>query len=83
MHQLGAEEDMSARRIIGIILIIIGLVGLMLGGFSWTREKTVVDLGPIEARAEQRETIPIPPLAGGLALVAGVVLLILPDRRRV
>ncbi len=74
---------MTVRRIVGVILIAIGLIGLLWGGFSWTREKTVVDLGPIEARAEERESIPIPPIVGGLVLVAGVVLLIVPERRRV
>lgn len=50
---------MSAVRIAGLVLIVIGLIGLLWGGISWTDEKTVVDLGPIEARAEERQTIPI------------------------
>jgi hypothetical protein len=74
---------MTARRIIGMVLILVGLVGLLWGGFSWTDEKTVVDIGPIEARTRERKTIPIPPLVGGLVLAAGVVLLFVPDRRRV
>jgi hypothetical protein len=74
---------MTARRIFGVILIVIGLVGLLWGGFSWTNEKTVVDLGPIEARTSERKTVPVPPLVGGLVLVAGVVLLLVPERRRV
>lgn len=74
---------MTAKRIVAAILIVIGLVGVLWGGFSWTQERTVVDLGPIEARAEERKTIPISPLIGGLILAAGVVLLLVPDRRRV
>ena len=74
---------MTAARIAGVVLIVLGLVGVLWGGFSWTREKTVVDLGPIQARAQERRTIPIPPLAGGIAIVAGVVLLVVPSRRRV
>jgi UDP-N-acetylmuramyl pentapeptide phosphotransferase/UDP-N-acetylglucosamine-1-phosphate transferase len=74
---------MTAARIAGIVLIVLGLVGVLWGGFSWTREKTVVDLGPIQARAQERRTIPIPPVAGGIAIVAGVVLLVVPARRRV
>ena len=73
---------MTAARIAGFILIVIGLVGILWGGFSWTREKTVVDLGPIKATTETRETIPFPPVAGGVALVAGVVLLVMAGRRR-
>ena len=74
---------MSAVRIAGLVLIVIGLIGLLWGGISWTDEKTVVDLGPIEARAEERETIPISPIVGGIALVAGIVLMVVPSRRRV
>lgn len=74
---------MTAARIAGLVLVVIGLVGLLWGGFSWTRERTVVDLGPIQAQAEERETLPVPPIVGGIALVAGIVLLVLPARRRV
>jgi hypothetical protein len=73
---------MTAARIAGIVLIVIGLIGLLWGGISWTDEKTVVDIGPIEARAEERKTIPITPVVGGIALVAGIVLLVVPGRRR-
>ena len=72
---------MSAARIAGVILIVIGLIGLIWGGISWTEEKTVVDIGPIEARAEEQRTIPITPIVGGLALVAGIVLLVIPGRK--
>lgn len=73
---------MTAARIAGIILIAIGLIGLIWGGISWTDTKTVVDLGPIQATAQERETIPITPIVGGLALVAGIVLLVVPGRRK-
>ena len=74
---------MTAARIVGTILIIIGIVALVWGGISWTREETIVDLGPIEATAETRERIPLPPVLGGIALVAGIALLVLPAGRRV
>ena len=73
---------MTAARIAGIVLIVLGLVGILWGGFSWTQEKTVVDVGPFKATTQEHKTIPFPPLAGGIALVAGVVLLVLPARRR-
>ena len=73
---------MAAARIVGTVLVIIGIVGLVWGGISWTREETIVDLGPIEATAEKRERIPLPPVVGGVALVAGIVLLVIPARRR-
>ena len=73
---------MTAARIAGIILIAIGLIGLIWGGISWTDTKTVVDLCPIQATAQERETIPITPIVGGIALVAGIVLLVVPGRRK-
>jgi len=73
---------MSIARIAGVILIVIGLIGLIWGGISWTEEETLVDIGPVEARAEQEKTVPITPLVGGIALVAGIVLLVVPSRRR-
>jgi hypothetical protein len=73
---------MSAVRIAGLVLIVIGLIGLLWGGISWTDERTVVDLGPIEARAEEQETIPISPIVGGIALVAGIILMVVPSRRK-
>ncbi|HEU4890058.1 MAG TPA: hypothetical protein VFT47_00825 [Vicinamibacterales bacterium] len=73
---------MTAARIAGLVLIVVGLVGILWGGFSFTREKTVVDVGPFKATTQERETIPFPPVAGAIALVAGVVLLVLPARRK-
>ena len=74
---------MSGTRIVGLVLIAVGLVALLSGGIGWTREKTVVDLGPIEAKTKEHKSIPIPPVAGGLVMAAGVLLLVVPSRRRV
>jgi hypothetical protein len=73
----------TPRRIVGLILVIVGLVSLLWGGISWTRERTVLDIGPLEARTEERETIPLPPILGGVALAAGAVLLFMRQRTRV
>jgi uncharacterized membrane protein YidH (DUF202 family) len=67
---------MKTKQVIGILLIVVGLVSLLMGGFSWTREKKVIDLGPIEATTRERESLPIPPIVGGVILAAGVVLLV-------
>ena len=74
---------MTPRRIVGLVLVIIGLISLLWGGISWTREKTIVDIGPIQARSQERETIPLPPIVGGIALVAGALLLVVRERSRV
>ncbi|HEX6668817.1 MAG TPA: hypothetical protein VF061_04635 [Gemmatimonadales bacterium] len=72
---------MKPGTIIGIILIVLGVVGFALGGFSFTQKEKVLDLGPIEATAEDKETVPIPPILAGLALVGGVVLVAASARR--
>ncbi len=73
---------MKTRQVIGTLLIVMGVVSLLWGGISWTREKTVIDLGPIEATRQERETIPMPPVIGGLLLASGVVLLMARSRQR-
>ena len=67
---------MKLATIVGIILVVIGVIGLAYGGISYTREKTVVDIGPIKATADTRETIPLPPALGGLMLIGGIVLIV-------
>jgi hypothetical protein len=69
-------------RITGIILIVLGVIALAYGGISYTKEEKVLDIGPLEATAKTRETIPLPPLLGGLALAGGIVLMIAGSRRR-
>jgi hypothetical protein len=68
-------------RTVGIILIVLGIAGFALGGISFTRERTVAEVGPIELQAEERETLPIPPLASGAALLAGIALVVVGSRR--
>ena len=62
-------------RILGVLLIVLGLVGLIYGGVTWTRREKVVDLGPLEVTSEKHESLPVPPIVGGVCLVAGVLLL--------
>jgi hypothetical protein len=64
------------NKTLGIILIALGLVGLIWGGFSYTTSKKVVDVGPIHATRDQTHNVPLPPIAGALALIGGVALLV-------
>jgi nitrate reductase gamma subunit len=63
------------NKTIGVILIVIGLVGLLYGGFSYTKRDKILDIGPIQATKEETKTIPLPPIAGAVALIGGVLLL--------
>jgi uncharacterized membrane protein len=72
---------MKLASIVGILLIVLGVIGLAVGGINYTSREKVIDIGPIEATAEKRERIPISPVAGGIALAAGVVLLVAANRR--
>ncbi len=73
---------MKTTTVAGVILIVIGIIALIYGGISYTTEEKVLDLGPLEATAERRETIPLPPVLGGLSLAGGIILLIMGARRR-
>lgn len=68
---------MTFRRILGVLLIAFGLFALVVGGISYTKENKVLDVGPIHATARERHTIPLSPLAGIVAVGAGVVLLVI------
>ncbi len=62
---------MTITRIIGIVLICLGLLGFALEGISFTTEDTVADIGPVEVEQEEQRTIPFTPLASGIAIVIG------------
>ena len=64
------------NKTIGVILIALGLVALLYGGFSYTKRDKIIDLGPIEATKTETKTIPLPPIIGAVALIGGVVLLL-------
>ena len=72
---------MRPISILGIILIIFGVFVLASEGISYTKTEKILDVGPIEATAKHRKTIPIPPIAGGAALAAGIALVITGARR--
>ncbi|GAC1649426.1 MAG: hypothetical protein NVS4B3_06470 [Gemmatimonadaceae bacterium] len=73
---------MRLGTLIGIILIVLGILGFAYQGITYTQHKDVVRIGPIEATAEQRQTVPISPLVSGLAVVAGVALVVAVRRAR-
>jgi hypothetical protein len=72
---------MRAISIIGIVLIIFGIFVLAAEGITYTKTEKVLDIGPIEATAKHQKTIPISPIAGGIAVAAGVALVFVGAKR--
>lgn len=73
--------NMKTTTILGIALIVLGVVAFAYEGISYTTRENVIDLGPLQATVDKKETIPLPPLVGGLAVVSGIALLIVGIRR--
>ena len=69
------------NKILGMILIGLGLFGLVWGGFTYTTREKVIDIGPIHATREQTHSVPLPPIAGALALIGGVALLVVSTKK--
>ena len=72
---------MKPAGIIGIILIVIGIVALAYGGFSYTTREKVIDAGPLQVSADKEKTVPLPPILGGLCLVGGIVLVVVGSKK--
>ena len=71
---------MKPLTIFGVLLIAIGVAGLAIDNISFTERKTIVDAGPLKVTADEQRTIPIPTVAGVIAVVAGVGLLFMGRR---
>ena len=71
----------STYTLTGIILIVIGIVALAYQGITYTTREKVVDLGPIQVTADKTKTLPLPPIVGGIALVGGIVLLVMGNKK--
>jgi hypothetical protein len=72
---------MKPAGVIGIILIVIGIIALAYGGFTYTKREKVIDAGPLQVSADKEKTVPFPPILGGICLAGGIVLVIVGSRR--
>lgn len=72
---------MNTTRVIAIVLIVAGVLGLVYGGFSYTKDTTAVKVGPIELSVKERETVNIPMWAGIGAIVIGGLLLVVGNKK--
>jgi hypothetical protein len=67
---------MKSATLAGIVLIVLGILSFAYQGISVTTQKKVVDVGPIHATKDEKHTLPLPPVIGGILLIGGVALLL-------
>jgi uncharacterized membrane protein YidH (DUF202 family) len=72
-----------AVKLIGVLLIVLGIVALVMGGIRYTTREKVLDIGPIEATADKHHEIPLSPIVGIASVVGGIVLVVAGSRTRV
>jgi hypothetical protein len=75
------EEPVKPATIVGILLIVLGIIGFALGGVSFTHEKQDAKVGPVEISHKSTDTVPIPPILSGVALVGGIALVVVGAKR--
>ena len=69
------------RKIVGVLLVVAGTLGLIYGGFSYTKEKHDVNLGPLKFSMAEKERVNVPVWAGAGAIAIGVILLLVGRKR--
>jgi len=74
------EETLKAATVVGILLIVVGIIGFIAGGVSFTHEKKDVDMGPVQIQHKQTKTVPISPILSAVALVGGIGLVVVGAR---
>jgi hypothetical protein len=72
---------MSAVKIVAVVLVVAGILGLVYGTFSYTKETHDVKLGPLELSVKEKQTVNVPIWAGVGAIVAGGGLLLLAHKK--
>ena len=78
----GLEKAIKMSKMIAIALLVAGTLGLVYGGFSYTKDTTVVKLGPLEVTAKEKQTVNVPLWLGVGAIVIGGVLLVIGGKGR-
>ena len=67
---------MKQASLIGILLVVLGVLCLVYQGITYTKREKIIDIGPIQATKETKQTIPLPPVLGGISLAGGIALLL-------
>lgn len=72
---------MKPLALVGVLLIALGVIGLIVENVSFTERKTVLDVGPIKVQADEQKVVPIPTIAGVVAVVVGLGLVFMSRKR--
>lgn len=72
---------MKTTTLFAVILIALGVVAFGYQGITYTSTEKVVDIGPLQVTEERSKTLPLPPIVGAIALVGGIVLLVVGNRK--
>ena len=72
---------MNPTKLIAIVLIVAGSLGLVYGGFSYTKGSTAMKLGSMELKVQEKETVTVPLLVSAAAVALGVFLLVAAGRK--
>lgn len=67
---------MKVGTLVGLLLVVLGLVGVVYGGITYSRQREVARVGPLQVTTREEHTIPISPILGGVAIIAGVALIV-------
>jgi hypothetical protein len=65
---------------VGVILVILGIAGLLMEYVTVTEQRTVAEIGPLELQTEEERSIPIPTIAGIIAVISGLVMIVVSRR---
>ncbi|MGA2362663.1 MAG: DUF3185 domain-containing protein [Candidatus Aminicenantales bacterium] len=69
-------------KLAGIVLIVLGALALAYQGIRYTTREKLIDIGPLKVTATEKKTIPLPPIVGGVAIVAGIALILVERRKK-
>lgn len=70
------EPIMKVGTLVGLILVVLGVIGVVYGGITYSQKREVAHVGPVQVTTREEHTIPISPILGGVAIVAGAALII-------
>ena len=68
---------MNPLKLVAVVFIVAGVLALVYGGFSYTKDTTAVKIGPLELSVKEKETVNVPIWAGVGAIVVGGLLLVM------